>query len=188
MRCAECLLRIHDHAEECPHCGMSLERLKPSYEGIRLEINDGVHDVAGALGKATRKQLGAAVLECESQFLGVNVAISFIALRDEQTVETYGFWLLNSSKFLHGRMEQPELVDGHGRVILSIDVEGKSAGLSYGYYFDGYVSERENFDVLSAGHASLLEGDLVAGCEQILDALRGLLKRAVLRARKGARR
>lgn len=188
MKCAECLERIHDHAEECPHCGMTLERLEPHYEGIKLEVYDGVHDVAGVLGKHTRKQLKDALLSCEKPFMGVSVAISFVALRDGQTVESYGFWLLNRGKFFRENVEQPELEDGRGRVILVVDVEGKIVGLNYGYYFDGFILEKESFDVLSTGHASLLEGELVVGCEQILTTLKPLLKKAVLRARKGVQK
>jgi hypothetical protein len=188
MKCPECLERIHDHAEECPHCGMTLERLSPSYEGIKLELNDGLHDVAGVLSLEMRKQMRAAVEVCEKQFVGVSVAVSFVALRDGQTLEGYGFWLLNSGEFFRGRVEQSELEDGRGRVILVVDVEGKRVALSYGYYFDGYVQDKENFDVLSKGHASLLEGEMVLGSEQILIALKGLLKKAVSRSRKGAKR
>ena len=188
MKCPECLEKIHDHAEECPHCGMTLERLEPNYEGIKLEVNDGVHDVAGVLGKDTRKQLKLAVQACEKQFVGVRVAVSFVALRNEQALEGYGFWLLNRGRFFREREEKSERVVGRGRVILVVDVEGKRVGLSYGYYFDGFIREKENFDVLSTGHASLLEGEMLMGCEQILLALKGLLKKAVIRARKGLKK
>ena len=182
MKCPECLERIHDHAEECPHCGMTLERLSAAYEGLELEVHDGVHDVAGVLKLETRKQMRAAVKACEKQFEGVSVAVSFVALRNEQTLEAYGFYLMNLGEFFRGSVWQTEMVDGRGRVILVVDVEGKRVGLSYGYYFDGHVREKENFDVLSAGHASLLEGEMVTGCEQILISLKGLLKKAVTRA------
>lgn len=188
MKCPECLERIHDHAEECPHCGMTLERLSPSYEGIKLEVNDGVHDVAGVLSLEMRKQMRAAVVACEKQFVGVSVAVSFVALRDGQTIEGYGFWLLNSGLFFRGSVEQSELEDGRGRVLLVVDAEGKRVALSYGYYFDGYVRNKENLKVLSTGHANLLEGEMVLGCEQILIELKGLLKKAVSRSRKGVKR
>ena len=185
MKCPECLQRIHDQAEECPHCGMTLTRLEPIFEGIKLEVNDGLHDVAGVLRQDSKKRIRSAVKTCEKQFVGVNVAVSFIALRNEQTIETYGFWLINRGKFFRGIVEQPDPEDGRGRVILVVDVEGKRVGLSYGFYFDGYIREKESFDVLSTGHASLLEGEIVTGSEQILDALKSLLKKAVTRARKG---
>lgn len=185
MKCPECLQRIHAHAEECPHCGMTLGRLSPSYDGIKQEINDGVHDVAGVLSLEMRKQMKAAVLACEKQFVGLTIAVSFVALRDGQTLQAYGFWLLNTGKFFRGNVEHSELEDGRGRVVLVLDVENKQVGLSYGYYFDGFVREKESFDVLSAGHANLLEGEMVLGCEQILVALKGLLKKAVGRSKKG---
>lgn len=185
MKCPECLQRIHDHAEECPHCGMSLERLHPLYDGIHLAVNDGIHDVAGILKLDTRKRLKAAVKLCEKQFTGLNLAISFVALRDNQSLESYGFWLMNHGEFHRDRVWQSELEDGRGRVILVVDVEAKRVGISYGYYFDGYIKEKENFDVLSSGHASLLEGSIVEGCEHILTSLKQLLKRAITRSKKG---
>jgi RNA polymerase subunit RPABC4/transcription elongation factor Spt4 len=188
MKCPECLEMIHDHAEECPHCGMTLERLSPSYEGIKVEVNDGVHDVAGVLSLGMRKQMRAAVAECEKQFVGVSVVVSFIALQDSQTIEGYGFWLMNSGEFSRGSVPQPELENGRGRVILVVDVEGKRVALSYGYYFDGFLRDKENFDVLRTGHASLLEGEIVLGCEQILISLKGLLKKAVIRSRREAKK
>ena len=188
MKCPECLQRIHDHAEECPHCGMCLEQLSPRFEGIKLEVNDGVHDVAGVLSLEMRKQMRAEILRCEKQFVGVNIAVSFVALRDGQSLEGYGFWLLNRGKFFRGSVEYSEIEDGRGRVILVVDMESKRAALCYGYYFDGYVREKENIEVLSKGHASLLEGEILQGCEQILIALKELLKKAVLRSRKGVKR
>lgn len=185
MKCPECLERIHDHAEECPHCGMTLEQLNPIYEGINLAVNDGIHDVAGVLKKDTKKRLRNAVKSCEKQFVGISVAVSFVALRDGQSLESYGFWLMNHGEFHQGRIWQSELEDGRGRVILTVDVEAKRVGLSYGYYFDSYIREKESFDTLSAGHASLLEGDTLLGCEQILVSLKALLKKAVARSRKG---
>ncbi len=167
---------------------MSLQRLSPIFDGIKQEVRDGVHDAAGALSLEMRKEMRAAIAHCERQFVGVSVAVSFVALRDGQTLEGYGFWLLNKGKFFRGNVEYSELVDGRGRVILVIDMESKRAALSYGYYFDGYVREKENFEVLSMGHASLLEGDLVQGCEQILIALKELLKTAIRRSRKGVKR
>jgi hypothetical protein len=167
---------------------MTLERLDPRYGGIKRVVKDGVHDVAGVLSLEMRKQMQAAVLACEKQFVGVSVAVSFVALRDAQTLEEYGFWLLNSGEFFQGNVELSEREDGRGRVVLVVDVEDKRVALSYGYFFDGYVREKESFEVLSKGHASLLEGEILQGCEHILMALKGLLKRAVSRSRKGLKR
>jgi len=183
MKCPECLEKIHDHAEECPHCGMTLERLSANFEGIKLNVNDGVHDVAGVLSLDMRKQMQVAVHTCEKQFIGVNLAVSFVALRDHQTIETYGFWLLNNGMYLRSNKNKQNTGDGRGRVLLVLDVETKRVGLSYGYYFDRYIREKENFDVLSSGHASLLEGEMIKGCEQIFISLKALLKVAVQRAK-----
>jgi hypothetical protein len=167
---------------------MSLGQMSYRFDEIKREVNDGVHDMAGVLSLEMRKQMRAKIMRCERQFVGVHIAVSFVALKDGQTLEEYGFWLLNSGKFFRGSVEYYEKEDGRGRVILVLDMVSKRAALCYGYYFDGYVREKENLEVLSKGHASLLEGEIVLGCEQILMALKELLKKAVLRSRKGVRR
>jgi uncharacterized membrane protein YgcG len=164
---------------------MTLEQLAPIYDGLGLAFHDGVHDVAGILKSDSRKRLRNAVKHCEKQLVGVNIAVSFSALGDGQSLESYGFWLLNHGEFYRGQVMQSKPDDGRGRVILLVDVENKRAALGYGYFFDGYISEKESFDVLRVGHASLLEGDTLQGCEQILITLKKLLKKVICRARKG---
>ncbi len=187
MKCPECLNRIYDHAEECPHCGMTLERLSPKFEGIRNEVRDGIHDAAGALNLDMRKKMRALIEKCEKQFIGLSIAVSFVDLKENQTLMEYGFWILNRGKFFRGSLEFSELADGRGRVILLVDMKSKQVSLTHGYYFDGYLRDKEILEVLSCGHASLLEGELVQGCEQILTELKARLKTAVLRMRKGVR-
>jgi len=128
------------------------------------------------------------VAACEEQLVGVSVAVSFVALRDGQTLEGYGFWLINCGHFYRGKVDYSEPEDGRGRVVLMLDVERRRMALSFGYYFDGFVKRRESFDVLCSGHANLLDGRMVLGCEQILMSLKGLLKKVVSRARRGAKR
>lgn len=188
MRCPECLEKIHDHAEECPHCGMTLERLSQNYQGINTTVNDGVHDDAGVLSIEMRKKMKHAIQLCEKQFVGVSIAVSLVALKDNQTITGYGLWLHNNGQFFRNHIEHSDPADGRGRVILVLDAKEKHIALSYGYYFDGHIRDKENFDILSAGHASLLEGNIVLGCEQILKALRQTLKKAITRSIKKQRK
>ena len=187
MKCPECLERIHDKAEECPHCGMTLQRLHPLYQDINTLIQDGIHDIAGVLNHDSRLQLRKVIKSTMLQFVGINLAVSFIPLKNEQTIETYGFWLLNQGEFNNSGTILEGDEEGQGRVILVIDVENKQANLVYGYLLDSCIRDKENFLILSAGHASLLEGNLLQGCSLILTALRTQLKKAVNRAKKGAR-
>jgi len=187
MKCPECLEKIHDRAEECPHCGMTLQRLNPLYQDINTLIQDGIHDVAGVLNHDSRKHLRKAIQFTTKQFVGINLAVSFVPLKNEQTIETYGFWLLNQGEFNKSGTILTGDEEGQGRVILVIDVENKQASLIYGYLLDSCIREKENFQILSAGHASLLEGDLLQGSSLILTSLKTYLKTAVKRAKKGVR-
>ena len=187
MKCPECLERIHDRADECPHCGMTLQRLLPLYQHISPLIQDGIHDVAGILNNDSRKQLRKAIQATIHQFVGINLAISFVSLKNEQTIKTYGFWLLNQGNFNNSGTIVTGDEEGQGRVILVIDVENKQASLAYGYLLDGCIREKETFQMLSSGHANLLEGNFLKGCILILKSLKSQLKIAVRRAKKGAR-
>ncbi len=187
MRCPECLERIHTRAEECPHCGMTLERLSQNYQNINSKVHDGVHDEAGLLSIEMRRKMKNAIQLCEQQFVGVSIAVSLVALKDNQTPTGYGFWLHNNGQFFRNHIDHSDTVDGRGRVILVLDAKAKRIALSYGYYFDGHIKDKENFDILSTGHASLLEGNIVLGCEQILKALKETLKKAILRSIKKQR-
>lgn len=187
MKCPECLERIHDRAEECPHCGMTLEHVHSLYQDIDTQIQDGIQDVAGVLNHNSRQQLRQVIQSTMKQFVGVNLAVSFISLKNEQTIETYGFWLLNQGEFNNNGIIQSGHEEGQGRVILVVDIENKKTALSYGYLLDQYIREKENFHVLSTGHASLLEGDLLQGCSSIISALKSHLIKVVTRAKKGAK-
>ncbi len=173
MRCPECLQRIHAGAEECPHCGVTFNVLKHQFKGMNNVVYGGVHDVAGVLRSGMRTQVVDAVEKCEKRFSNISVAVSMVALDDGVKMQSFGLWLLNEGEFRRATGERC----GEGRVVVVIDVKRKEACISYGYLMDGAVREGESFDVLTAGHASLLEGDYVRGCEQILHALRCYLEK-----------
>jgi len=115
MKCPECLERIHDSAEECPHCGMTLERLHSLYDTINPHVQDSIHDVAGILNHNSRKQLRQVIQTTMRQFVGINFAVSFISLKNAQTIETYSFWLLNKGEFNNAGSIQTGHEEGQGK-------------------------------------------------------------------------
>lgn len=188
MKCPDCLEKIHDRADECPHCGTTLTRIHSLYQGIDTNIENGILDIAGVLNNESRKQLRKTIQSQMKQFVGINLAISFISLKNDQTLETYGFWLINQGIFHQNGRLQNGAEEGQGRVIIIVDVENKQVGISYGYLLDGCIRDKENFNILSAGHASLLEGDMLQGSILIISALKANLIKAVARAKKGDRK
>ncbi len=181
MRCPECLQRIHAGAEECPHCGVTFDVLKQKFSNLSKVVHGGVHDLAGVLRSGMRKQVMDSVEKCEKRFSNISVAISMVALDDGVTLESFGMWLLNEGEFRRTSGDRC----GEGRVVIIIDVKRRSACLCYGYLMDGLVREGESFDVLTAGHASLLEGEYVRGCEQILQSLKRYLEKVWKRSIRG---
>lgn len=182
MKCPDCLLRIHKSAEECPHCGLSLCDLRELFNEANPVVDDGVQDVAGVLRKRMRESLLHAHKKCQKQFANLHIAMCFVALKQDVKIESYGFWMLNDGVF---RKDAVELHNLGGRVVIVIDMTKKMVTMNVGYMLEEYVTENECFDVLADGHASLLEGDLVRGGEEIFASLRKYLRKVYRRANKG---
>lgn len=184
MKCPDCLLQIHRTAEECPHCGVSLLDLRQTFRGMNPIVDDGVQDLAGVLRRKMKDSLVKSYEKAQRQFPNLQLAICFVDLPHTVKIESYGFWLLNDGIF---RRQANEIKNEGGRVIVVVDMTSKKVTLNAGYMIDDYIAKGEVFDVLSNGHASLLEGDLVRGGQEIFSALRKYLRKVYRRASKGRR-
>jgi len=69
-------------------------------------------------------------------------------------------------------------------VLLSIDVSGKAAGLTYGYSLQPFLDEDDTFAALSVGHPLFLQGQYFKGIEMVMNKLEGTLIRRSKRAKK----
>lgn len=180
MKCPECLQQIHGGAPECPHCGMTLERLRPLYAGIPLQVNE-LLDVGGVFGIQAKQQIRKAVKKLRKKFPHTGIAVASVHLRDGQTLESFGFFLLNDGTF----SDAPE--EGN-RVLLVYDVTHKKCCLFFGYCMDAYVKEMETLNVLAAGHPYLLESNYVDATEAILKSLSRYLVTLSRRSRAAAKK
>ncbi len=182
MKCPDCLLEIHRTAEECPHCGMSLLDLRKTFSSMDPIVDDGVQDLAGVLRRKMRDSLIKAFEKAQRQFTNLQLAISFVDLPHTVKIQSYGFWILNDGVF---RRQAKEIKNEGGRIVIVIDMTSKKATINAGYILDDYIAKGEVFDVLADGHASLLEGDLVKGGEEMFSSLRKYLRKLNRRAVKG---
>lgn len=182
MKCPDCLLEIHRTAEECPHCGVSLVDLRQTFSSMNPVVDDGVQDLSGVLRRKMRDSLVKSWQKAQRQFPNLQLAMSFVDLAHTVKIESYGFWLINEGVF---RREAKEVENEGGRVVIVVDMTSKKVTLNAGYMVDDYIAKGEVFDMLSDGHASLLEGDLVKGGEAMFSALRKYLRKVNRRAVKG---
>jgi len=152
------------------------------FEEMDRGVHNGVQDSAGVLRVKMRRQLEKVWAKVQKRFTNLQLAISFVDLPQTVKVESYGVWLLNDGVF---KKDGKLLENRGGRVIIVVDMTRKKATLSAGYMVDQYMADGEAFQVLSAGHASLLEEDVVQAGEAILLELRRYLQKVHKRALKG---
>jgi len=161
---------------------MTLLDLRETFSGMNPIVDDGVQDLAGVLRRKMRDALVKSFEKTQRQFANLQLAICFVDLPHTVKIESYGFWLLNDGVF---RRQAKEIENEGGRVIIVVDMTSKKVTLNAGYMLDDYIGKGEVFDMLSNGHASLLEGDLVKGGEALFSALRKYLRKVHRRAIKG---
>lgn len=184
MRCPRCTLTIHSTAEECPHCGLTLEMLDELYAGFERRVGR-LYDGAGVLRVYERRKVEDIVEKLERIFPQLTIAVSTVPLKDEQTVRSYGVWLMNRGDFW-GIAEDVRLESG--LVLLVLDAEHKQACLHFGYLLENGVTEKEAFVALSSAHPYLLESNFAVAIEVMLRGLKKLLKRARTQLKRSARR
>jgi len=183
MKCPECLQQIHGGAPECPQCGMTLERLRPLYARVPLAVNE-LLDIGGVFGIEAKKEVQAAVLKLRKKFPLTEIAVASVNLRDGQTLQSFGFFLLNA-----GRFSAPDVQTQEGnRALLVFDVQQKTCCLFFGYRMDAHVREMETFNVLTPGHPYLIESEYLLGTEAILKSLGRYLVTLSRRSRAAAKK
>jgi hypothetical protein len=95
-------------------------------------------------------------------------------------VRQFGFWLLNRAAFKDVPLERPNECG----ILLAIDPDAKSAGMSWGYALDAFLTAEDTFLFLSRAHAYWVEGRYCDGILRGLDQLSGILAKRCRQARK----
>jgi len=172
MKCPRCVQRIHRAAAACPHCGFSIvdaDRLFGSEE-IRLKS---FTDASGLFRRNERDSLEDAMRRIAISFPQIFIAIYTGTLGEGGHIRQFGFWLLNRGVFEDVQAEKP---NEHG-ILIVIDPDSKSAGMTYGYLLDTYLEEEDCFECLSRAHAYWLQGRYGDGALRVLLSLEKLLKK-----------
>jgi hypothetical protein len=173
---------MHLSAEECPHCGLSLDQLDEVYAGFDRKVRR-PHDASGVLRVPDRKLVAKWLVQAEKAFPQLYFCIATCSLSDEQNIKSYGFWLMNRGVF----EDIPASAREDGCVLLVIDVNRKEVCLHLGYLLDRVMDEQEAFEALTAGHPYLLEANYMRAIEVMLGGVRKYVKRLRRKALKKAK-
>lgn len=174
---------MHLSAEECPHCGLTLEHLDHVYEGFSRVVRR-PHDVAGVLRVKERAKVAKLIAKAEKAFPQLYVSVATVSLRDDQQIRSYGYWLMNRGEFEERRAGSR--VDGC--VLLVLDVDRKEACICFGYLMDQHMKEVEAFSALADAHPHLLEGRYVRALDVMLCGVKKYVKRLCRRAKREAKK
>lgn len=174
---------MHQSAEECPHCGLTLQQLDAQYEKFEWRVRR-PHDTAGVLRVPQRRQLAEKIYRLERAFPQVFFSLVTVALSGEENLHSYGFWLMNRGQF----ESIGEDARADGGVMLVVDVNRKEVCLQFGTLLDPYVKEEEAFEALIGAHPYLLESNFPQAFDVLLVGIRKYLKKLYRIAKREARR
>ncbi|MBU6326841.1 MAG: hypothetical protein KGQ89_04355 [Verrucomicrobia bacterium] len=172
MKCPRCVQKIHRGAESCPHCGFCLGTADGEF-GTEEVVVRALTDAAGLLRKQDRHTVQKAMDRFSRRFPQLFFGVYTGVFRESANLRQFGFWLLNRGAFEDVDLQRPNAAG----IILVIDVEGKAAGLTYGYLLDPYLDEDETFFCLTKAHPYWLERRTADGIVALLRALENILKR-----------
>lgn len=137
-------------------------------------------DTAGVLRMREREPAREVLEGFEERFPHLFFAVYIGAFKELPSIRQFGFWLLNRGAFSDVDLERPN----ENGILLLIDVNAKQAGLTYGYALLPYLSEKSTFEVLSAAHPYLLEGDYLKAIKVVAKRLEKDLKRGWRKVRR----
>lgn len=179
MKCPRCVQRIHRSAAQCPHCGFSKHDLVAQYGPGEVRMRR-LSDAAGVLRLNERKKAAKWLDEFESAFPQLFFSVYYGALDERSNIRQFGMWLLN-----HGAFEDVDLSrPNDGGILFVVDVNSRTATISYGYLLDAFLTESDTFRVLSAAHPYLLQGNHLKALRVVTKKLSAILRK---RSRQAAR-
>ena len=170
MKCPRCVQKIHPGATSCPHCGFAMEHADEAFgtEDIKLKK---FSDVAGVFRMKDREPMRKVLEDFETKFPQLFVSIYLSAFEDLNSLRQYGFWMLNRTNYVDVDSQRPNATG----ILILVDVNAKSASITYGYALMPYLNESSTFEALSAGHPMFLQGDYRGALKAVIQKLESLL-------------
>ena len=179
MKCPRCVQRIHRSAAQCPHCGFSLAEVDQIFgvQEVRVKC---LTDAAGVLRKKERDELEVILRRFQRQFPQLFFSVYFGTFKELPSLRQFGFWLLNRGAFEDVEVSRPN----EGGILLSVDVGGKSAGISFGYHLQPFLDDDLTFKALSAAHPYFLQGQYLKATDVVVKRVSKLLRKQASRAKR----
>ena len=179
MKCPRCVQRVHRAAVQCPHCGFELREADEVFgaQEVRLKC---LTDAAGVLRKRERETARRLLVDFQRKFPQLFFAVYFGTFRELSSLRQFGFWLLNRGAFEDVDVNRPN----EAGILLSVDVGGKSAGISFGYQLQPFLTEDSTFRALSAAHPYFLQEQYLRSLEIVVERLTKTLRRQARRAKR----
>ena len=172
MKCPRCVQKIHRGAELCPHCGFSVLDLELLYGAEEVHMSR-LSDLAGVLRLKERHKAVALLDQFEKVFPQLFFSVHFGALDERANIRQFGMWLLNKAAYEDVDIGKPN----DAGILLVVDVNSKSATISFGYFLDRFLTEEDTFQILSKAHPYFLQGSYLKALKVILHATVKVLKK-----------
>jgi len=137
-------------------------------------------DAAGVLRKKERVALLRMLRNFETRFPQLFFGIYFGTFRELPSLRQFGFWLLNRGAFEDVDVSRPN----EAGILLSVDVGGKAAGITYGYALQPFLGDEATFKAVSAAHPYFLQGQWMKASEVVIRKISKTLGRQARRARR----
>ena len=182
MKCPRCVQKIHRGAESCPRCGFSLAHADAQFGTVKREM-PALADRAGLMRLAERRLVQSAMDRFSARFPELFFAVYTGVFQQSESLRIFGFWLLNRAVF-----EDLDEVKNDAGIALVIDVERKSASISFGYQLDAYLDEEDTYQCLCKAHPHWLEGKYDLGIVALVRMLEKILQRKCLQAQRDPRK
>ena len=166
MKCPRCVQSIHSAAEECPHCGFTMSMADAAFGGDDISLSK-MTDTAGVLRMKEREPMRKILRRFEARFPQLFVAVYLGAFEQEVCLRQFGFWMLNRTVY----RDLDEERSNTAGILILVDVNSKSVGITFGYALLPYLDEDFTFQALAAGHPSFIEGDYLGALRAVIQKL-----------------
>lgn len=179
MKCPRCVQKIHQGADSCPHCGFTMVHADEVFGSGDVRVRK-FADVAGAFRMKERESMRKVLERFEARFPQLFVAVYLGAFEDLNNLRQFGFWMLNRAAYEDVDLERP---NSNG-ILIVVDLNAKSASITYGYALNPYLNEHSTFAALSAGHPMFLQADYLSALKAVVRKLERTLIKGWRRVRR----
>lgn len=179
MKCPRCVQRVHRAAIQCPHCGFEVTAADEVFGAGNVRVKC-LTDAAGVLRRRERDAVRRLLVDFQRRFPQLFFAVYYGSFKELPSLRQFGFWLLNRGAFADVDVRRPN----EAGILLSVDVGGKSAGISYGYMLQPFLDDDTTFRALSAAHPFFLQGQYLRATEVVVERLSKTLGRQARRAKR----